>query len=75
MHGHVLVYLDDFGGVKLSGKANNTFMLLGSLLTHFGLEEAPGKAVAPTTKMDWLGICFDTIEWTMALKLVSLRNS
>ena len=67
-HGHVLVYLDDFGGAELSGKANDTFMLLGSLLTHFGLEEAPGKAVAPTTKMDWLGICFDTTEWTMALK-------
>ena len=60
-HGHVLVYLDDFGGAELSGKANDTFMLLGSLLTHFGLEEALGKAVAPTKKMDLLNICFDTI--------------
>ena len=66
--GHVLVYLDDFGGAELGDKAYTSFANLGSLLHYFGLEEAPEKAVAPTTKMDWLGICFDTEEWTMALK-------
>ena len=66
--GHVLVYLDDFGGAELADKAFSTFEHLGSLLEHFGLEEAPEKAVAPSTKMDWLGISFDTEEWTMALK-------
>ena len=66
--GHVLVYLDDFGGAELSGKADSTFKHLGELLHHFGLEEAPEKAMAPSPRMDWLGICFDTEEWTMALK-------
>ena len=41
---------------------------MGKVLKNFGLVEAPEKAVAPTTNMDWLGINFDTIDWTMALK-------
>ena len=75
---HVLVYLDDFGGAELAGKATASFKHLGWLLKHFGLEEAPEKAVAPTTCMDWLGIRFDTVEWTMALtpnKLQELLTS
>ena len=66
--GHVLVYLDDFGGADVGGKASATFDNLGKVLRHFGLEEAPEKAVAPTTRMDWLGISFDSDEWTMSLK-------
>ena len=65
---HILVYLDDFGGAELGDKAFASFHHLGKMLEFFGLEEAPDKAVAPTTKMDWLGICIDTEEWTMALK-------
>ena len=72
--GHVLVYLDDFGGAELGDKAFVTFSELGRLLNYFGLEEALEKAVAPTTKMDWLGICFDTEEWTMALKPGKLQE-
>ena len=71
---HVLVYLDDFGGAELAGKATTSFEHLGYLLKYFGLEEASEKAVAPTTKMDWLGICFDTVEWTMALKPGKLQE-
>ena len=65
---HVLVYLDDFGGAELPGKASESFDYLGRLLRFYGLEEASEKAVAPTSKMDWLGIVFDTVEWSMALK-------
>ena len=70
----VLVYLDDFGGAELVDKAHDSFNHLGWLLEHFGLEEAPDKAVSPTTKMDWLGISFDTVEWTMALKPGKLQE-
>ena len=66
--GHVLVYLDDFGGADIGDKAVATFNHLGSMLKFFGLEEAPEKAVAPTTRMDWLGITFDSVEWSMALR-------
>ena len=64
----VLVYLDDFGGAEKCDKAFDSFGYLGWLLNYCGLEEAPEKAVAPTTKMDWLGVSFDTVEWSMSLK-------
>ena len=70
----VLVYLDDFGGAEKAYAAHESFQYLGWLLEHFGLEEAPQKAVAPTTRMDWLGITFDTVEWTMALKEGKLQE-
>ena len=70
----ILVYLDDFGGAEKAERAHESFSHIGWLLDHFGLEEAPEKAVAPTTKMDWLGIRFDTIEWTMALKPGKLQE-
>ena len=70
----VLVYLDDFGGAEKAGNAQEAFDHLGWLLDYFGLEEAPEKAVAPITKMDWLGITFNTIEWSMALKPGKLKE-
>ena len=74
VHAHILVYLDDFGGAELVSKAAASFEYLGKALSHFGLTEAPEKAVAPTTKMDWLGITFDSVEWTMALKASKLQE-
>ena len=71
---HVMVYLDDFGGAELANKAFEAYDHIGWLLRHFGLEEAPEKALAPSTKMDWLGVCFDTIEWSMALKPGKLQE-
>ena len=65
---HVLVYLDDFGGAEKADRAEVAFNYLGRTLEYCGLVEAPEKAVPPSTRMDWLGICFDTVEWTMALK-------
>ena len=71
---HILVYLDDFGGAEMGDKAFTSFYHLGSMLKHFGLEEAPEKAVPPSTTMDWLGIRFDTVEWSMALKPCKLAE-
>ena len=65
---NVFVYFDDFGGAELPDNAYSSFMYLGRLLKEYGLEEAQDKAVAPTSCMDWLGICFDTVEWSIALK-------
>ena len=73
-NGHVLVYLDDFGGADVGDKASVTFQHLGECLERFGLEEAPEKAVAPTTRMDWLGITFDSEEWSMSLKSGKLEE-
>ena len=71
---HTLVYLDDFGGAEPADKAQASFEYLGWVLEHCGLEEAPDKAMAPSSKMDWLGVCFDTNKWTMALKPGKLRE-
>ena len=71
---HTLVYLDDFGGAEPADKATVSFNHLGWILQHFGLEEAPEKAVAQTTSMVWLGIKFDTREWSMALKPGKLQE-
>ena len=71
---HVLVYLDDFGGAELADKAHDSFNHLGQVLKFCGLEEAPEKAVSPTTEMDWLGIHFNSVEWTMALKPGKLQE-
>ena len=65
---HALVYFDDFGGAELADRAMDSFNYLGTVLKQCGLVEAPEKAVAPSTKMNWLGVCFDTVEWSMALK-------
>ena len=70
----ILVYLDDFGGAEKADAAQKSFEYIGWLIDYFGLEEAPEKAVAPTTRMDWLGISFDTLEWTMALKPGKLQE-
>ena len=71
---HVLVYLDDFGGAEHPSKALESFNHLGKVLHDFGLKEAPEKAVAPATRMDWLGVCFDTVEWSMSLKPSKLQE-
>ena len=71
---HVLVYLDDFGGAELPGRALDSFNHLGWVLRHCGLMEAPEKAVAPATEMDWLGVRFDTVQWSMSLKPSKLQE-
>ena len=71
---HTLVYLDDFGGAEHADRAQESFEYLGWVLDHCGLEEAPDKALAPSTEMDWLGVCFDTVGWTMALKPGKLQE-
>ena len=71
---HVLVYLDDFGGVEAKDKALSAFQHLGWVLEYCGLVEATEKAVPPSTKMDWLGIRVDTVEWSMALMPGKLKE-
>ena len=70
----VLVYLDDFGGAESADKACASFEHLGTVLGYFGLKEAPEKAVPPTSRMDWLGICFNTVDWTMSLRPGKLQE-
>ena len=52
-------YLDDFGS------AEDSFNLMGRLLTSIGVDEATDKAVPPTTRMEFLGNTVDTIQMTL----------
>ena len=74
MKAHILVYLDDFGGAELADRAHASFNYLGWVLEHCGRDESQEKAVPPSTKMDWLGVSFDTVEWTMAIKPSKLKE-
>ena len=62
---HICSYLDDFAGVSRSESALNDFNSLGAMLSSLGLVEAINKSVAPSTRMVFLGITFDTIKMTV----------
>ena len=61
----VVNYLDDLGGVETVNKACDAYDALGGLLAKCGLEESVQKGVAPTIRMELLGIAADTIKLTL----------
>jgi hypothetical protein len=61
----VVNYLDDLGGAETLNKACDAYDTLGGLLAKCGLEEAVQKGVAPTTRMEVLGITVDTVKLTI----------
>ena len=61
-------YVDDLGGVESEEKrAKEAFEKLGWLLGDLGLGESEKKAEAPSTKMTYLGVLFNSVEMTMAV--------
>ena len=75
---HCLNYCDDLGGVERSlERALESFRKLGLLLHDLGLKESPKKAEAPSKKMIYLGIEFDTSAMIMSVpaeKLADLKE-
>ena len=53
-------YLDDFAGADTWDGAEQAFLELGNLFTELGITESPAKACAPSTRMVFLGVQFDT---------------
>ena len=61
-------YVDDIGGVeKVKKRAEEAFNKLGWLLGDLGIRESVEKAEAPTTKMTYLGVQFDSSAMTMSV--------
>ena len=56
-------YSDDFGGVEEGTRADVSFNKIGKLLAELGLEEADDKASAPSTRMTYLGVTFDSVSF------------
>ena len=65
-HGFDLVaYLDDMVTAECWEQAGACFSTLREVIATMGAVEAESKAVSPCTRMNFLGICFDTELLTM----------
>ena len=61
-------YVDDIGGVEHTKiRAEEAYQKLGWLLGDLGLEESHDKAEAPTTRITYLGVQFDSMAMTMSV--------
>ena len=61
-------YVDNLGGVeRAKARAAEAFKALGLLLTDLGLEESGDKAEAPTQRITYLGVQFDSVAMTMSV--------
>ena len=71
-------YSDDIGGAESTlCRAEASFTALGKLFEELGLEESLDKAHAPSTKMPYLGVMFDTVAMTMSIppeKIQEIRS-
>ena len=56
--------MDDFFGVNSALEANDAFRALKALLEDLGLEESLEKQQPPSTRMEVLGVWFDTNKMT-----------
>ena len=60
-------YIDDLVGAEEPNDALHAFSELRCLLSNLGLKEAVDKVCAPSTKMEFIGITFDSINLTMSI--------
>jgi len=61
----VVSYLDDFAGCASPEDAEASYSALGSMLQELGLQESLPKAREPATRMEFLGVTFDTVSQTL----------
>jgi len=63
-----LQYVDDCVGVERDGNtATTAFTRLRDVITELGLKEAPDKLCPPSTRMEFIGITFDTVAGTISI--------
>ena len=70
----LLNYVDDFVGAELSSIAWQAFRALDQLLTELGVEKAKDKTIPPTTKLEFLGITFNSESMTMGVPTDKLQE-
>ena len=61
----LLNYLDDFAGAENPEESVKVFNLLGKVLENCGFEESEDKACFPSTVMTFLGVEFNTSDFTL----------
>lgn len=63
----ILNYLDDLAGCEYSENSDEAFHELGRVLSKCGIEESIEKATPPATKMIFIGILFDSENFTISI--------
>ena len=63
----LVAYLDDMVTAERWDQAGTSFSTLREIIASMGAVEAESKAVGPCTKINFLGICFDTEILTMEM--------
>ena len=66
--------VDDFVGAELQEKIWPAFIALTQLLEDLGVETSKEKIVPPTTRLEFLGITFDSESMTMEISEDKLRE-
>ena len=61
----LLNYVDDFLGAETRARAQEAFHSLIQLLEDLRVETSPDKVIPPTTRIEFLGITFDSQTMTM----------
>ena len=61
----ILNYVDDFVGAETLHKVWQAFEMLTKVLRELQVDTAPDKVIAPTTRLEFLGIIFDSETMTM----------
>ena len=73
-----LNYSDDLAGVEPVSRAQESFESMGRLLSKLGLEEAGSKASGPNSKMEYLGVEFNSITFTKSIppaKMAQMKDT
>ena len=60
-------YVDDFMGLEMYYRIQQSYDTLGRLLRDLGVSEADDKAVPPTTQLEFLGTWFDLTSMTIGV--------
>ena len=73
-----LNYSDDLAGAEPEERADASFQAMGQLLQNLGLDEAQDKASAPSTRMEYLGVTFDSTSFKKFIppaKMAQLKDT
>ena len=73
----LLNYVDDFVGAELQDKIWAAYHALANILEQLGVETSEDRIVPPTTRLEFLGITFDSDTMTMEIsqdKLAEIKQ-
>ena len=71
----LLNYVDDFVGAESEDRAWEAYRFLTLLLQNLGVEASEEKRVEPTTRLEFLGITFDSNTMTMEVSTDKLTEA